>query len=224
MTYSMRVAAAAALLFSTCLIPALGADLPVRRPVYKAPAPTYQAVFGWTGAYAGFNGGYGWGRTRLQTGSAVSENFDVAGGLVGATLGYNLQINQVVWGWETDLAYSMMSGTHAATSPCPGCEIRNQWLGTARIRFGWAFDRFLPYVTGGLAYGGIKVSDTFGNNETKNALGWTAGVGVEYAITPRWSTKLEYLYADLGKVTTVGGPMDVTFKTNIVRAGVNFRF
>ena len=32
-----------------------------------------------------------------------------------------------------------------------GCETRNNWLATVRGRLGYAFDRFLPYITGGLA-------------------------------------------------------------------------
>ena len=63
---------------------------------------------------------------------------------------------------------------------------------------------------------------------TKTQVGWTAGLGVEYAFLGAWSAKLEYLYVDLGKTacgsaSCVGG-VDVTFKTNIVRAGLNYRF
>ncbi len=59
-------------------------------------------------------------------------------------------------------------------------------------------------------------------------MGWTAGVGVEYAMMAAWSVKLEYLYVDLGKFdcgpTCGATPDEVTFKANLVRAGVNYRF
>ena len=60
-------------------------------------------------------------------------------------------------------------------------------------------------------------------------MGWTAGAGLEYAFIDNWSAKLEYLYVDLGKTTcnaTCSGadPFSVTFKTSIVRAGVNYKF
>jgi outer membrane immunogenic protein len=56
----------------------------------------------------------------------------------------------------------------------------------------------------------------------------TAGLGVEYAILGPWSAKVEYLYADLGDATcgaaTCGIDTTVSFKTSIVRLGVNYRF
>jgi outer membrane immunogenic protein len=60
-------------------------------------------------------------------------------------------------------------------------------------------------------------------------VGWTAGTGVEYAFLDHWSAKIEYLYVDLGKATcdvTCSGsnPFDVTFKSSIVRGGVNYTF
>ena len=64
-------------------------------------------------------------------------------------------------------------------------------------------------------------------SETK--VGWTVGGGLEYAFIDNWTAKLEYLYVDLGKATcnaacSGGNPFDVTFKTNIVRGGVNYKF
>jgi opacity protein-like surface antigen len=35
-----------------------------------------------------------------------------------------------------------------------------------------------------------------------NRFGWTVGVGVEYAFSPAWSTKLEFDYIDLGSRST----------------------
>ena len=72
-------------------------------------------------------------------------------------------------------------------------------------------------------------------NDTR--FGWTAGAGVEYALTNNWSVKAEYLYYDLGKTTVnaplvsgvgagagVSGVARSDNKGNIVRAGVNYRF
>ena len=108
------------------------------------------------------------------------------------------------------------------------CETKNSWLGTARFRLGYAgWNNWLPYFTAGGAFGNIKASTFFGET-SKTKMGWTAGVGVEYAIMAAWSVKLEYLYVDLGKFdcgTTCGAtPDDVSFKANLVRAGVNYRF
>ena len=96
-------------------------------------------------------------------------------------------------------------------------------------RIGYAWDRWLPYITGGVAYGDVKMTAGAAGSETKSKLGWTAGAGVEYAFMGAWSAKLEYLYVDLGKVTCTAAcsgttPIDVTFTSNILRGGVNYKF
>jgi len=59
--------------------------------------------------------------------------------------------------------------------------------------------------------------------------GWTVGGGVEYAFLPNWIAKIEYLNVNLGNVG--GGlacanmlPTKVDFTTNVVRAGLNYKF
>ena len=106
------------------------------------------------------------------------------------------------------------------------------WFGTVRGRVGYAFDRFLPYVTGGFAYGNVKnkVSHpTFGSFSDDNTqYGWTLGGGLEYAFTNNLTAKLEYLYVDLDKesINVPGGTFnsDVETKFSVVRAGLNYKF
>jgi outer membrane immunogenic protein len=57
-----------------------------------------------------------------------------------------------------------------------------------------------------------------------NELGWTIGGGLEYAFMGNWSAKLEYLYVDLGSFNAAVVPTNVSFKENIVRAGLNYKF
>ncbi len=60
--------------------------------------------------------------------------------------------------------------------------------------------------------------------------GWTAGAGLEFALMGNWSTKLEYLYMDLGEneivfsTGAVTGTLQRQFTDHIVRVGVNYRF
>ncbi len=188
--------------------------MPVREPVIVAQA------YNWTGPYAGLYGGYGWGSSSysapLSTGS-----FNLSGGVVGGTLGYNYQVGQLVYGVEGGLGWSNIHGSTACGAL--NCETRNNWLGTARGRLGYAADRFMPYVTGGAAFGNIKTSATGFADSSTNKVGWTIGAGVEAALAGPWTAKLEYLYVDLGRGGSIAGS-DANFHSNIVRAGINYRF
>ena len=96
-----------------------------------------------------------------------------------------------------------------------------------RGRVGYAADRFLPYVTGGAALGNINATTNGLTTSASNA-GWTIGAGLEFAVTPNWSAKAEYLYVSLGKFNcgpNCGAPTDnVSFSANLVRGGINYRF
>jgi outer membrane immunogenic protein len=204
--------------------PSFAADLP--RPYYKAPA--YIApVFTWSGFYVGINGGYGFGTSEWTGGGIATGLFDTRGWLGGATVGYNLQTGNWVWGLEGDFDYSTMHGD--AACPGGGCSTRINWLATGRARIGYAFDRFLPYITGGAAFGNVRMQHGAAVDHD-NQLGWTAGAGLEWAFLGAWSAKIEYLYVDLGTATCeagacgTGGAHDVSFKSHLVRAGVNYRF
>ena len=108
------------------------------------------------------------------------------------------------------------------------CQTKNSWLGTVRGRVGYAFDRFMPYFTGGLAFGDVqaKVAGFTGSKDTNP--GWTVGVGLEGAIAGNWTAKVEYLYVDLGDTTCAaiacGAATNVDLTINVLRAGLNYRF
>ena len=202
---------------------AQAADIPSKAPSYSAPS-----YFSWSGFYTGLNGGYGFGNSTITDATGISTgSFNMSGALAGVTLGYNYQTGVWVWGLEGDLDASWIKGS--TTVNCGGtCETKNSWLGTARGRIGYAWDRWMPYITGGAAFGDVKMTPVGGASETDTRFGWTAGGGLEYAFQGAWSAKVEYLYVDLGKascsVATCGVANDVTFKTSIVRGGINYHF
>ena len=226
------LAACAAVLAATMAMPSFAADLP--RPSYKAqPAsPYYVAPFSWSGFYVGINGGYGFGKSDWTntTTSVTTGDFNVTGPLVGATIGYNMQTGVWVWGLEADFDGSWIKGS--TSTLCAGtCETQNTWLATGRGRIGYAWDHWLPYITGGAAYGSIKTTPPAPDTASeKSKFGWTAGLGVEYAFLGAWSAKVEYLYVDLGNTScdsatcVAAGGIDVKFNANLVRFGVNYRF
>ena len=200
---------------------AVAADLPRGMPT-KAPA-VFAPGYSWTGFYVGINGGGAFGRSDW---SAFGNDTNVSGGLVGVTAGYNWQSGAWVFGLEGDIDWADIKGnfTNAA---CPtGCETKNSWLGTARGRLGYAFDRVMPYITGGAAFGDVKATQAGVGSVSDTNVGWTAGAGVEWAAIANWTAKLEYLYVDLGDVSCAAclPASNVDFRSHVVRAGLNFRF
>jgi outer membrane immunogenic protein len=204
---------------------AAAADLPPR----PAPAPYYKApvvspIYNWTGFYIGINGGGGFGRSAWDS----TGGFNTSGGLVGGTIGYNYQAGAAVFGLEGDIDWANINGT--TNNGCPlGCKTRDDWLSTVRGRLGYAADRFMPFITGGAAFGDIKTSTPGFVGATSDRAGWTVGAGLEFAFAPNWTAKAEYLYVNLGKFNCgiscgVFATNNVSFTTNLVRAGVNYHF
>jgi len=145
-------------------------------------------------------------------------------------------------------------------------EEKIKWFGTVRGRLGvLPAPNLLAYVTGGFAYGqvdhsgssintsvgalansggGISAVCLTGQNcyvgsASSVAAGWTAGGGLEYALSSNWTIKGEYLFVSLaGKsitesalLTVPGSPTPSSFngdfsQTNfhVARIGVNYRF
>jgi len=203
---------------------AVAADLPRAMPPTRAPA-FVPAIYSWNGFYLGINGGGAWGRSDW---SGFGDT-NVSGGLVGVTAGYNWQAFGSPWvfGIEGDIDWSSIKGSFT-NAACPtGCETKNTWLGTARGRLGYAFDRVMPYVTGGAAFGNVRATVAGLGSNTETNVGWTVGAGIEAAVYANWTAKLEYLYVDLGDVSCAAClpvASNVDFRTHVVRAGLNFRF
>lgn len=212
---------------------AQAADIPPRPPA-PAYAPAVQS-FDWTGFYLGLNGGYAWGRSSWSDPAAGtgSGRFNTSGGMLGGQLGYNWQRGPLVLGVETDMDWLNARGSSSAGGVCAtngggSCQTQQSWLGTTRARLGYAFDRWLPYVTGGVAYGDIRATQPTGTSSSTRT-GWTAGGGVEYGITSNWSAKLEYLHVDLGTASFMGAAsgtptLSVPITDDLARVGLNYRW
>ncbi|MDB5480463.1 MAG: porin family protein [Caulobacteraceae bacterium] len=228
-----------------------------------APALAQSAdAWTWTGPYVGVNLGYGGGDFKYPfsgttdaaganrvTGRARQSSSGVLGG---GQVGYNFQMpNGVVLGLETDIDAadiggnsSFSSATASGTNTTSGVSSRINYLGTVRGRVGKPmFDgRFMPYVTGGFAYGGVRNNANFNGGgfatNTQTQTGWTAGAGAEYALNRHLSFKVEYLYVDLGSQNLTGpgatfnapgvplynASLREQTNANVVRAGLNYRF
>lgn len=225
-----KVLFALALTLAMPALPAFAADLPVKAPANIA------TVTNWTGFYIGIEGGADWGRfSQTNTISGVSLGFfDQKGGLIGGTAGYNWQTGNWIFGLETDLSWTDLSGTQTCGPTRTNiCTTEMRAFGTLRGRVGMTLlDNVLLYATGGLAYGDIRATRDVGATESDNwRAGWTVGGGGEVMLFPHWSVKLEYLYATFpGTATTYtiianGNPIAATERdVQIVRAGLNWHF
>ena len=180
----------------------------------------------WSGFYVGIQGGYGWGDSEHHAPGLSTGTFDTSGGLVGVTWGTNWQRGNWVYGLESDFSFSSIDGDISGCFLTCFTDIRT--LGTTRVRLGYAMDRSLVYVTGGLAYGNVRAGMreiSFEDDETR--YGWALGGGVEWAFAPRWSLKAEYLHVDLGdrrNYSVFGTSTDVDITADIARVGLNYSF
>lgn len=246
--------------------PATAADAPVNASVYAGP-PALD-VFRWGGLYIGANVGGHWGKNDLTTTTDSGGGFGPDGAAAidatsptslrpkgiagGVQAGYNWQTNNFLVGGEADANW--LSGSAARTIP-PGVipvinvddfmydSAKATFLATVRGRIGVVFDRNVVYATGGIAFGTLKTTDTFGHfggarvtttSDTTTRTGWTAGFGLEHALASNWSAKVEYLYVDLGSFdtkipSTVEGFPDAirvhhNYTDNLLRLGLNYRF
>ena len=201
-------------------------------PPPRAPAtyvPVAVPYYNWGDIYLGINGGFDYGTSKWTLGGVSTGNFNPTGALVGGTLGANFQAGAFVFGVEGDLDYSSLSGSVTGVCAPRSCQTTENYLGTARLRAGYAWDRVLFYATGGAAFGNIKT--TWNGSNSNNEFGWTAGAGIEFALAQNWTAKVEYLYVSLqiGSCSTgcpAPGPAGATvsLNENLARVGVNYKF
>jgi high affinity Mn2+ porin len=238
--------------------PAAAADL-VTMPVKVLPAP---APFDWTGFYVGGNVGAATGRTSwtaTEAGAAVPSlngsintfnSFDAFEGIgsyfVGMQAGYNYMLpSRFLVGFEADFsAPNTVAGTQTISSALIGQASYNETVlefGTARGRVGYAFDRWMVYGTGGVAWAydrltrtqlaGTPAGGTAAVGTSEAALlwrwGWAAGAGIEVPIAPNWSAKVEYLAVEFGGRPKSFPASAQSFNSDLAlqtfRVGVNYQ-
>ena len=128
---------------------------------------------------------------------------------------------------------------------------KTEWLASITGRLGLTWDRWLVYGKGGVAFAGDKYGFDgqvrclsglcigpnpafFNFSASETRVGWTVGGGVEWALVPNWSAKVEYQYYDFGRhrvgffdsigdlLSTSGLPVDVTQKVQTIKFGLNY--
>jgi outer membrane immunogenic protein len=240
---------------------AFAADLAPRpytkAPVYVDPGYNWTGFY--VGGNIGYSWGRSSDTSTLTNAAGTvllttADKSNLNGVVGGGQIGYNWQMQSWVWGLEADIQGTGEQGSRAfGFTPLAGPGIGNfapavlipfvlsqkiDWFGTVRGRAGVLVSpKVLLYVTGGLAYGQVNSSETIGtavpsafSNSITN-VGWTVGAGIEGAIGGNWTAKLEYLYVDLGTVSsayTLPSTNVISYSSrvtdNVLRVGLNYKF
>jgi len=209
---------------------------------------TMPAAYNWSGLYVGGNLGAAAGAGPVALGFDNSgfdnqSNFAPGGLSGGLQAGVNWQAQNLVVGFEGDF---QLSGQHQKNcfdyclpAQYVNFDARLPWFATERLRLGYAAGPLLIYATGGAAQGKVETSyadfdsvlwASGSFSDVKS--GWTAGGGLEAALSDRWTVKAEYLYLDLGHVDhampdrLIAGSTDnfwATIHDHIFRLGVNYK-
>jgi outer membrane immunogenic protein len=198
-----------------------------------------------TGALAGgTTTPLGLGVTELS-GTNVFGSSSPSGGIAGGQMGFNWQTGAVVFGAEADGQWSGQQA-NASVFCTPACTatstVKIKSLATGRARVGVAFDWLLPYVTAGAAMVNLEdnltvtaggVTGAFKALST-TSLGWTAGAGVDVALSSNWSARLEFLHVEAnGFKPTIPIPgilgagtasESASYRDDILRFALNYRF
>ena len=209
-------------------------DLSGAMPV-KAPARSYD----WNGFYVGGHIANGAGR---GTGTLSDPNPTLVGNSFGSLYGgmqggYNYVFpSGLLLGAEADVTFpnfqTYADGLIFTGGTVQGTTVTDQidYIATLRGRFGYAFDHWLVYGTGGFAWSQARFSETpvAGNPDTilLTRTGWALGLGAELAIAPSWTARIEYLYDRLGTVAGVfpsGTGYQSMFDIQTLRLGLNYK-
>lgn len=233
---------------------------PEPAPVVVAPA------FAWTGFYGGAQVGDSWSdgdfdrevtapKKEFNANTTVyeeakitevtSKSIDDGNFIGGIYAGYNYQFqNNVVIGLDADIAWT--DNTAKSNKNVPVGEyysegyynkVEQDWLAAVRGRLGYAYNRFLPYIAGGVAFTDVEykrryIDDLkyFTNDEhysdNKTLTGYTLGAGLDYAMTDHIILRAEYRYTDFGDkdFSLDGWERNVDMKANDLRVGVAYKF
>ncbi|WP_247970864.1 outer membrane protein [Bradyrhizobium sp. 195] len=185
-------------------------------PQVKVPA----TVWSWSGGYIGGHVGGGYGRTSFSNPygpSIYGGVVDTPVFLAGGQIGYNWQKNGWVFGVELDASRAVSDGTNTCLAASgfvvsANCTAGPNLFATGAGRVGYAFGALghtLAYLKGGVAWQ-YKQGNVLNNNEYNGLqpqentrfdygqVGGVIGLGIEQALTPAWSVKVEYDYLHFG--------------------------
>jgi len=185
-----------------------------------------------------------------------NRSLSTPGGEIGGFLAYNYQFagNWVI-GAEFDGGYMFLRNSaerqfllfdpieEETDLFAVEASIKTHYLLTLGGKLGYAFCRWLPYVTGGAAWGDTDISGRlaepgedfrFEGSRDNTHTGWFVGGGLEYMLTNHWRLRTQYQYCDFGNTgftRTFGDPADpfiahrsVDLREHVVQFAISYGF
>ena len=145
-------------------------------------------------------------------------------GLEGSVDGSNLEKRELL-GWA-DPNFGSSDACFVGSAGCGGsidARIRSDLQGSLRARLGYGWNCLLVYGVGGVALANFNLRSYLGEQSATGAfltslfaandrstlrVGWTGGLGAEYAISNHWSARAEYRYSDFGHIRETPTSLD----------------
>ena len=209
-----------------------------------APVPALSQEPGRSGFYVGGHMGYLFGNGTATLADPIGVQS--AGGTTpygtfygGVHAGYEQHFaSRLMLGLELDMSFANYSDlanvlSYRATGTGTANE-QLEYLSSLRGRAGYDVGSWTPFVTGGIAWASTRYSRTdltTGNEDASPSnirVGWTVGGGLDYRLDPRWTTRLEYLYTNLGLSGLLFGAAPARYNSQYrlhqFRVGLNYKF
>ena len=194
--------------------------------------------FDWSGIYGGVSVGARWSDMDYRSPYGMVHDYWSTSGTgvtAGAFLGYNFTYGNVVFGPDINVSFSDANGDseteYSGSWYQNDKQLRTKATASANMRVGYAFDRILPYITGGyskswydLTYTTRAITNLEWSDEF-NRSGWNIGAGTDWAITSNLFARAEYRFIDLGKEDLNGSSgWSRKFKQHAATLGIGYKF
>ena len=228
---------------------ASAADIVAHHRHHIAVKPVVAAPFSWNGFYAGAEVGFT--KTQRHIGKDNSEQqkdidakYGTPEGVIGGIYGgVNVDLgSNIIAGIDADANISSAKVDMAGVKGYHDAYYHNIAEGAVRARVGYAIDRFLPYVAGGVSVADIRAVERAakgGKDRSDKDLksyinyGWNVGAGVDYALSNNLILRADYRFnvlpnakivdpADDSKSVEIGKGNQ--FRSNNVRVGIAYKF